>query len=270
MKIETDNQATVYDWYVNEPVSGISYDHLKELSNWYRVDNSIFGPSVETSLHTLTKISQITSNTNADPHHDTLTVLYEDSPNEIQIRVIFNITDGGFGSGISQLDEDIRIFNMSDDPLDIHFFEYVDLNLHNTPNNDEIELTAPGSLYQHDLQTDYFGGFEADRYELNYFSTTVDKLNDGVSDDLNDAAVYGPGPIGPGNVTWALQWDFAGDPPGTPPGFRHRIPAHSFASIHKEGILKMYYVAVPEPTSAGLAALGGLAMWLHRRRRVFG
>jgi hypothetical protein len=271
LNIDVYSQATVYDWFVDEPVTGQSIDHLKELSNWYRVDDPISGPGPETSVSTLNILSQVATNTNADPQLDTLNVLYGDPLNRFQMRIIYNITDGGLGSGQSQLDEDISIFNLSfSDDLSIHVFEYVDLDLHNTPGDDIIQLTGPGSLYQHDSQTDYAGTFEADRYELNYYPNTVNKLMDGNTDILNDAGGSGAGPIGPDDVTWALQWDFVGPPPGTPPGFRYSIPPRTTAYIHKEGILHMYYVAVPEPTSAVLASLGGVTLLLSWRRRSVG
>jgi hypothetical protein len=271
INIDIFSQATVYDWYVDEPVTGISYDHLTELSNWFRVDDVVMGTTgPETSVHSQNILSAVASNTNPDPGLDTLNVLYQDLANRFQMRIIYNITDGGPGSGISQLDEDISIFNLSfTDDLYIHVFEYVDLDLHSTPGDDTLELTGQNSLYQHDVHTDFNGSMEVDRYELEQYSNTLDKFALGNGSDLNDVWANGVGPIA-GNVTWALQWDFVGPPPGSPPGFRHRIAPRSTAFIHKEGILQMYYVTVPEPASGTIAILGGAALALLRRRRRIG
>jgi hypothetical protein len=163
------------------------------------------------------------------------------------------------------LDEDIEIFNTSFiQDLEIHIFEYMDLDLHNTPDDDTLRLTGPNSLRQRDPLTTYDGSFEVDRHELEFYPNTLNKLMDGDADILNDVPPGGAGPIGPGNVTWALQWDFVGPPPGNPPGFRVRIPPRQSAFIHKEGLLQMY--VIPEPTSAMLAAFGCVVVLTFRRR----
>lgn len=274
--IDVDNQATVYDWFVEEPGTGIYIDHLKELSNWYRVS----GAADETSVHTLTKVSQFAINTNADPRPDTLIVLYEDLANEFQIEIVFNITGGALGSGFGQLDEDITIFNMSTNSLSIHFFEYMDLDLHDTPGDDILQLTGantgPNGFHQHDDQTDYFGSFEADRYEIDEIGpppNTLDKFSDGsptnLMSDLPPPPLPGSAfdPVGTNDVTWALQWNFTGNPPGIPPGFRSLIPAGGMAHIHKEGFLQMQVGIIPEPASGLLAALAGTLLLLRIRGR---
>lgn len=275
INIETNNQATVYDWFVEEPVTGIYYDHLHELSNWFRV----VGAADETSVHTLTKLSQVPSDTNSDLVDDTLTVMYQDLANQFDMEIVYNITGGAPGSGTSQLDEDITIFNRSSSPLSIHFYEYVDLDLHDTPGDDTIQLTGsnvgPNGLYQFDPQTDFTGSFEADRIELDEIGpvpNTLDTFFDGnptnLATDLPPPMLPPSAfdPVGPDNVTWALQWNFVGNPPGIPPGFRSRIPGLGTARIHKEGILQMYYV-VPEPACGTLVALGSTALLMLRRRR---
>jgi hypothetical protein len=252
INIETDNQATVYDWFVEDPGTGIYIDHLTELSNWFRIANTGLN---ETSVHTLAKLSQVASNTNADPRPDTLNVRYRSGADHAEIVIRYSIAGGLPFSGLSQLDEDIEIFNTSFvEDLEIHVFEYVDLDLHNTPDDDTIMLTGPNGLHQSDRLTTYDGSFEVDRHELDFYPNTVNKLMDANPDILNDVWPGGAGPIGPGNVTWALQWDFVGPPPGNPPGFRHLIPPRQSAFIHKEGLLQMY--VIPEPASAALLALG--------------
>lgn len=270
INVDTSAQATVFDWVVEEPVTGNLIDHLTELSNWYRVDDPNSVPHLptgpETSIHPWLSFQSV-SNTNGDPRPDTLTANYVDVPNHFEVRIVYNITGGGPNSGFSQLDEDIRIFNTSfTEDLYIHFFEYVDLDLHGMPDDDTLSLgqSGPGSLHQSDAFTDAYGTYESDHYEFDLYSNTLDKLMDANVDDLNDSASAGPG-----NVTWALQFDFAGDPPGNPPGFRHLISPRQTATIHKEGHLQMYYVPVPEPASGCLAAFGGTAVLLLSRKRTY-
>jgi len=42
-----------------------------------------------------------------------------------------------------------------------------------------------------------------DHYELDFFANTRTDLNDGVPTTLPDGSVV----VGPGDVTWAFQWD---------------------------------------------------------------
>ena len=84
----------------------------------------------------------------------------------------------------------------------------------------------------------------ADHGEANYYSATLTKLNDYYPTTLNDNA----GPLGPGDVTWALEWDF-------------NISAGGTVNID---ILKQ--ITVPEPSA--VCAFGvGLFVWGIRRRR---
>jgi hypothetical protein len=255
--IVTNQQATG----VNFLVDGI--DHLTELSNWYRIS----GQTEETPINDLTMniVSQTATNSNPnfDTRDDTLTLVYEELSGLFEITIVYNVTGGPVGFG--QFDEDITIFNPSTTTsLDIRIFEYVDLDLYESPDNDKIQITSQTSLHQWDPLTDFFGSMEVDRYEIDTYSNTVDKLADTNVDNLNDVYPNGLGPIGPDNVTWALQWNFVGPPPGSPPGFRFRIGPLGSAHIHKEGYLQMRII--PEPASWLLAMLGGIVAFQVRRR----
>ena len=81
-------------------------------------------------------------------------------------------------------------------------------------------------------------------HELNTFSNTLAKLQDGVATTLSDAG----GPVGPGNVTWAFQWDMwlaAGD---------------------SKTIRKYKQVQTPEPATLGLLLFGGLLLKASSKR----
>ncbi len=88
-----------------------------------------------------------------------------------------------------------------------------------------------------------------DRGEVGYWSTTLGKLNDGLATDLDDTS---HGPIGPGDLTWAFQWD-------------RTIGVDDTFQISKDKQIRTF---VPEPvTMAGLLlGIGALGGYIRRRR----
>jgi len=95
----------------------------------------------------------------------------------------------------------------------------------------------------------------ATRRESACFPTTLNKLNNGVPDDL-PPPVVAAGPTGPGDVTWALQWDWDGV------GFPVIAPGASVI-ISKD---KRLSIAIPEPVSLAIFALAAIRL-LGRRER---
>ncbi len=249
LEIDTSAQATGYDWIVD------NVHHLAELSNWYRVGGS--GP--ERSVHTLNVQPGTLSDTDFDGANDKVSVPYLDPLGRFRLEIDYAVVGGLPGSGFSAFDEEVRITNLQSVPLTFHFFEYVDLNLYESPNDDIVLLTSPNSLRQYDALTVSDWGFDVDRYELGVFNNTLQKLLDATASNLNDTWPSGTGPLGPADVTWALQWDFAGTF-----GPRPDIPPGQTAVITKTGQLQMSFI-VPEP--AGVAMLGwGIAGLLVKFR----
>ncbi len=122
--IDPTRQDTGYDWIV----AGVH--HMKELSNWYRVGSG--GP--EHSVHTLTVLPGTLKDTDHDGIDETVTVPYADSLGRFALEIDYSVFGGPPGSGTSAFDEEIRITNLSQTtPLAFHFFEYVDLDLHESP-----------------------------------------------------------------------------------------------------------------------------------------
>jgi len=83
-----------------------------------------------------------------------------------------------------------------------------------------------------------------DHHEGNIFPNTLVSLGDGAPTLLSDLPAVGGATLGPGDMTWAFQWD------------RTVGPGGSF-TISKD---KMLSVAIPEPSTLVLALLGLLAL----------
>jgi len=239
--INPNNQAGMFDWFVD------GQNQLFQQWFWYRVglnpEQSIDAISAPTILRPDAKTAYITYNNGA-----------------FSVEIDYVLTGQSPGSGQADIRESIRIHNFTASPLDFHFYQYSDFNLLNNPNGDNVALgtdlngrfnealQTKGPLNSSTLtETDVTPG--ANHGETAFIGATLGKLNNGVPDNLNDNA----GPTGPGNVTWALQWDYAGP---------NMIAPGGDALVSKQKFLQ-----VPEPTAFALMALAvGAGVWRRRCR----
>jgi hypothetical protein len=246
--LEPTKQATMFRWDVDQ------YNHLNELSNWYRPD----GATDEASLHTFLSVTNppVASDSTGDSIDDTLTVTY-DLP-QFQVVIEFGVTGGPQGSGYSSMGERIWITNLTSSNRRFHLFEYFDLDLTDTPGDDTIMPLSKSTFTQYDSVTTVSGGvIDADHYEDTYLPTTINKLQfDGVPSNLSDVPAIGV-PEGPGNVAMGLQWNFIGIAPPRP-----LIPAHQTVFIDKRFECQSI---VPEPVSGMLMLVGMLGLIGVRR-----
>lgn len=240
-KINTSSQTIGYEWNVD------GRQHLNELSNWYRIGNA-----ANSQVNGLTK----TGETLLSPNE--LLVSWADPLGRFLLDIEFTVVGYAPGSGKSKFGESIKITNTSASPLEFHFIEYVDLDLDESPNDDTLLVTTQNSLSQTDPNTIFTGSFNADRYEVANVPTTKNKLLAGMPNNLNSVWPAGAGPVGPGNVAWALQWDFVGTT-----GPRPLIMPGDYAIIAKTCDLQML---IPEPATWTMALLGALGLWLTSRR----
>ncbi|HSU57056.1 MAG TPA: PEP-CTERM sorting domain-containing protein [Candidatus Dormibacteraeota bacterium] len=155
----------------------------------------------------------------------------------------------------ADIGESIKIVNNTANPLPFHFYQYsyfnllgqssdtvqLGQNLHGlyneaAQNNDSVALTetvvTPG----------------ANHGEVAPVGGTLSKLNSGGPVTLGPG--FSDGPIGPGAVTWALQWDFNINPGGS-------------ATISKDKYLDI--VIIPEPSSLALVGLGIAGLAFRKR-----
>jgi MYXO-CTERM domain-containing protein len=230
------NRPGMQSWFVD------GTNHLFSQWFWYRVGNS--GP--EQRINSLPILGQFSSNTNFDPRHDTMSVLYGNSSFTIEIR--FTLRGGSAGSNRADIAEQIRITNNTNSALPMSFFQYSDFDLNSDINDDFVGILGPNVVQQ----ADFSSGLAisetvvtppANNWEVNTYPVTIGRLDDGNTDNLNGNG----GPlVGRADYTWAYQWNI-------------NIPARRTFIISKDKSL------TPAPGALALLGLGGLAM--SRRRR---
>jgi len=239
---DTTSSANAYNWSVE------GQDQLFQQAFWYRVGN---GP--EQSLHALPIGFQLASNTNSDPNLDTLNVVYN-GPG-YNIEVTYRLDGGAVGSGASDMGEQIAITNNSGAPLDFHFFQYSDFEILGTPGNDTAVFVNANTVRQFEgpiSLNETVASPAPSHREINFFDITRDNLEDGVATTLNDLLPNGV-PLGPGDMTWAYQWD-------------RTIPASGIGRtfiISKDKRLNV----VPEPATFGLLTVAAGLLFAGRRER---
>lgn len=196
VQFDTSSPSNAYSWTVD------GQDQLFQQAFWFRVGNT-----AEQSLHSLPIGFQLASNTNSDPGLDTLNVVYNGAGFDVEVS--YRLDGGIAGSGASDMGEQIRITNNTGAPLDFHFFQYSDFDLLGTPENDTGVFLNANTVHQseglHSLN-ETIASPAASHREINYFDVTRSKLEDGVATTLNDLPAIGV-PLGPGDMTWAFQWD---------------------------------------------------------------
>jgi hypothetical protein len=235
---DTSSQLNSQNWLVE------GVDQLHQQAFWYRVGNA-----AEQSLDTVPHLANAV-NANFNPGLDTLNIRYTQA-GSFQIDVAYTLSGGAPGSGSSGLTENITIKNLTASPLDFHFFQYSDFDLAGTAANDGVIFTNGNAVQQFDgvlAFSETVVTTAPSHRELGLQPATLNKLNDGVATTLSDTPVGLP--VGPGNVTWAYQWDFS-------------IPANGSVNIGKAKNVNY----VPEPGSALLISLSALALFGMRSRR---
>jgi hypothetical protein len=200
--VDSATNAGMLNWTVD----GVS--HLSQQWFWYRLGAT--GP--EKPINTLPMLGQMVSNTNFNAGMDTLAVRYGDAAFRVEIR--YSLHGGTPGSMTADVSETIWFQNLGSTPLDAHFYQYNNFDLGGTPGNDVAIRSNENTIRQYDAATTFAETVStpvADHFEIALLPDTRLELDDAVATTLSDGAMA----VGPGDVAWALQWDFTLDPGDT-------------------------------------------------------
>lgn len=226
--------AGMQDWTI------AGTDHLSQQWYWIAVDG---GPA--TSIDQLGLFGFLTADTNLDGVDDQLSFRYDN--NITQVDATLTLRGSGSGLPTSTLSQLVKIENVSNDPLDISFFQYADLDLGGTADDAMVVVNLPDSITQTDfgpavMETSV--GPNPSHYAASLTGAPLGlPALLGAGDMLSDIA----GPSGPGDLAWAFEWDFT-----LQPGEVFNISEDNFI--------------VPEPATGLLAAIGA-AVLIRRKRQ---
>jgi hypothetical protein len=244
VQIDDASQSGMFNWTVN------GVNQLAQQWFWFRVGST--GP--ESSINTLPLLSATASDTNGNGLNDTLSLSYGNNSTASLYRIDVTYSLQGTTASGSSIGETINITNNSTtSPLDFHFFQYSHYTLGNVAgaeteallNPNTVRVLGTGNLFSETVVTR-----APDHYELGLTPdspNTLTRLNDANPTTLSD----GPTTRGPGDATWAFQWD------------QSIAPGATF-TISKDKSLQL----VPEPgtlTLISVGLLGGL-VFLRKRR----
>jgi len=211
---------------------------------WYAI-----GSTAPQSIDSLGLASYNTTGNNE------VTATYQNA--QLAVTIDYVLAGGGVGSGSADITESISVVNNSGGSINLHFYQYSDFNLLGSGANDSVQLFGTPGSWNFVQQTAGSSGIgeaivapDANHGEAAYVvpnGGTLAGLNGGSPLTLNDNPSAGPG-----DVSWALEWDPTVANGGT-------------FDLTKDKSL--FIQVVPEPSTVALIALGLGAWGLARRRQ---
>jgi hypothetical protein len=244
-QIDDASQAGMFNWTVN------GVNQLSKQWFWSRIGSS----GGQSSIDTLTLLGATASDTNGNGLNDTLFLRYGNDATASLFEIDVRYTLRGTASSGSDMQEQITIDNNStSSSLDLHFFQYTNFDLNGSSAGDTVTLTNPNTVRQSKGTTtiaETVASPAANHYELGLTTdspNTLTRLNSGSPITLSDGATT----RGPGDATWAFEWDQLIAPGGT-------------FQISKDKNL-----TIPEPGTLSLIGTAGTVfagLTLLRRRR---
>jgi hypothetical protein len=245
-QVNPNSQAGMFDWMLQ------GQNVLQQQWFWYGIGNSA-----------VRSIDTINAPTAVQASSRELLITYG-IPGSLSVAVDYLLTGGTIvgstgGNLNSDIGETIKLVNLGRSTLPLHFYQYSYFNLLGM-SSDVVQLgTNPRGLYNDALQLNVGTGSTlsetvttpgANHGEVAPLGATLVKLNGGGPVTLGSSV--GSGPVGPGAVTWAFEWDFNIAPGGS-------------AIISKDK--NVYIALIPEPSVAALAGIGFVVLAWRRHPR---
>lgn len=193
--ISDGNSSITFDPASATGVNNWTVDGCNQLDQqafFYRLGGA--GPALAISTISAPTISQTAS---------TLTTTYANA--QVSVQIIYSLTGGSLGSHNSSLGIQFGIQNLSGSTLS--FYDYANFSLGNSGNTTMLGLNLQNQFNEADVSgangafanTSFNRGATAG--EAAFLDSTLTKLASGTPLSGNATA-------GPGDTTWALQWDF--------------------------------------------------------------
>ena len=234
--------------------SGVSswlVDGVNQLNQrwfWYRIGNG--GP--ESPIQSINASPTVTS---PIPGRS-LDITYANAL--LSVNVTYSLSGGAVGSDTGTITESVRVKNLTAGNLDLHFFQYADMNLINTAANQTVLFTqdiAGRRIATQSLGTKTVtervtsGANPVAHFQADSTGQILAGLMDGVPTALTDVGSTGPA----GDATYAFQWDAVLAPSGQ--------PGESLAT-------STLITVVPEPSAFGvLSALASVYFFAASKKR---
>jgi large repetitive protein len=130
LSVDPTSQAGMFQWNV----SGVN--QLAQQWFWYRVGNA--GP--ESSVDTLGVPFVGLTDSNFDGQMDTLYLRY--TSNQLQAELTFTLRGAAPGVARSDIAETIKLTNLTAAPMDLHLFEYCNLDLAGTAQDQSVAIVG--------------------------------------------------------------------------------------------------------------------------------
>lgn len=234
INIVTNSQAGMNSWTID------GQNILNQQWFWYRV-----GPSGgQSSLDTLPATYTLT---------DPATLQASFTGATFVVSATFSLVGSSPGTGTSDLSIQFKVKNTSGSSTNFHFYEYSNFVLGGAPtdtvqfpnSNTVFQAGSLGSVAENAVATGGSGFAAPMHHEAGVVFNTLTKLTSGSPAVLNDT-----NSAGPGDVTWAFEWDLP-IAPGATSQFSKDIS-----------------IVIPEPSTVvlvGMSLIGALAL---RRRRA--
>lgn len=209
-------------------------NQLFQQAYWYRIG--------ETGGEQL--INRISAPTVNQASANTANIQYANT--QLRVDITYVLIGGALGSGTSDVSEVTRITNLGPAPISFHLFEYDDFDLGANFADDRAELVNSSTIRQFDSLTNAMVGTVPvpSHWQIAVSGPIFTSLTDNNPTTLTDSG----SPFGPGDATFAFQWDVIINPNDT-------------FLMSKNKLIDI----VPEPIT--LVSLGAMGLLALRRRK---